>query len=564
MKIRNALALLVVYQISFAQQPPSVASQGDVSSEAERHKQVDSMFVGVNTNSSPGCSVSVMRDGTIMYARGYGMADLDHGLANTPDSVYHVASMSKQFTAAAIQLLASEGKLTLDDSIRKFIPEFPEIAASITLRKLLNHTSGIRDQWDLLGLAGWRYSLDLITDDDVMSVLIRQRELNFPPNTRFLYSNSNYTLLAQVVKRVSGMSLRQFTTTRIFEPLGMTHTHFRDDHAEIVPDVAYGYERAGNTFRLSVTNFDTVGATSLMTTVRDLALWDENFYRVRVLNAELLKQMTTPGRLANGTVLSYGLGLTVGTYRGLATVSHAGADAGYRSELVRFPDQHFSVACLCNLAEMNPSVLTLKIADIYLADKLEPEGAAPRSASNSPVDPSALARWTGSYLDRAGARLIRITLDAGILHAHLSDGPSAELQPIDATHVVVKEFPVQIELVEGSPTVKRGLIMSPPGGTPARYDWMPPSTPSGSRLAEYTGTYYSEEVESRWRIAVEAGQLMLSSIKLRPAALTVAGRDVFTTSLGGIRFLRNSSGKVYGLTVSTGRANNVRFTRTPP
>ena len=202
--------------------------------------RVDKIFERFNRRDSPGCALAVMRDGAVIYKHGYGMADLDHDVAITPSTVFHVASVSKQFTNAATVLLAQEGKLSLDDDVRKYVAELPDFGQRITIRHLIHHTSGLRDQWSLLGLAGWRYSLDLITDDDVLEMMSRQKDLNFPPGEKHVYCNTGYTLLALIVKRVSGRSFREFTSQRIFEPLGMANTHFRDDHAEIVKNQAYG------------------------------------------------------------------------------------------------------------------------------------------------------------------------------------------------------------------------------------------------------------------------------------------------------------------------------------
>ena len=327
--------------------------------------RVDAIFARWNKPASPGCALAVMRDGEIVYERGYGMADLDHDIPLTPESVFHVASVSKQFTAASIALLAQEGKLSLDDEARKYVAELPRFPHPVTIRQLVHHTSGLRDQWSLLGLAGWRYSLDLITDQDVLDMVSRQKALNFEPGSRFLYCNTGYTLLAQIVRRISRQSFREFTSKRLFEPLGMASTHFRDDHAEIVKNQAYGYEPAGEgRYKLSVTNFDTVGATSLLTTAGDLAKWDENFYTTRIGGAALIEQLQQPGRLSDGESLDYAFGLRIGRYRGLRTVDHSGSDAGYRAHLVRFPDQHFSVACLCNSADANPAQLSQRVADI--------------------------------------------------------------------------------------------------------------------------------------------------------------------------------------------------------
>src|SRR5688572_29162433 len=244
--------------------------------------KIDALFAAYDRSTSPGCAVAVYQGDRIAYRKAYGMANLDHDVPLTTSTVFHVASVSKQFTATAILLLAQDGKLSLDDDIRKHLPELPDFGTRITIRHLANHTSGIRDQWDLLGLAGWRYSRDLITDDDVLELLARQKDLNFAPGTRHLYSNSGYTLLAVIVSRASGKTFREFTTERIFTPLGMTNTHFRDAFTEIVKHQAYGYAPYGQTFRLSTTNFDTAGATSLLTTVEDMAKWYANFDSGRV------------------------------------------------------------------------------------------------------------------------------------------------------------------------------------------------------------------------------------------------------------------------------------------
>jgi CubicO group peptidase (beta-lactamase class C family) len=265
------------------------------------------------------------------------MANLDHNARVESTTVFHVASMSKQFAAASVIMLSVGGKLSLDDPMRKYIPELPDFGTQITIRQLIHHTSGLRDQWDLLEIAGWRYSLDLITNNDVLTLMAGQKTLNFPPGSRYMYCNTGYTLLGGIVKRVSGEPLREFTTHHIFAPLGMDHTHFRDNHAELVKGMAIGYTPAHGTFEISITNFDTVGATSLLTTVEDLQKWDENFYNPRVGGAALVEEMLKHGKLNNGEVLQYASRLNVSTYWGLQIVDHAGADAGYRSDMIRFP-----------------------------------------------------------------------------------------------------------------------------------------------------------------------------------------------------------------------------------
>ncbi len=364
---------------------------------------VDRIFARWDHADSPGCALAVMREGRIVYSHGYGMADLDHDIPIAPSSVFHVASISKEFTAASILLLAEEGKLSIDDEVRQHIPELPDFGSTITLRHLLNHTSGLRDQWSLLVLAGWRLNEDLITDQDVLDVLSRQKALNFTPGDEYLYSNSGYTLLALIVQRVSGQTLRQFAQARIFQPLGMTHTFFRNNHAEVVKSQAYGYfPGAGGQWELRIPNFDTTGATSLLTTVEDFARWDANFEQPREVGAKILDAMQVRGRLNSGAAIDYGFGLTPGTYRGLRTIGHGGSDAGYRADYVRFPDQHFAVICLCNAGPVAPHDLTRQVAEIYLGGQMAPaEKPAPIAPSRPAAKPAEstprLEDFVGTY-----------------------------------------------------------------------------------------------------------------------------------------------------------------------
>jgi CubicO group peptidase (beta-lactamase class C family) len=424
--IRAAALLSLAATLTLAQVAPVTKTEAS----GDLHRQVDKVFAKWDSTVSPGCALSVIQDGQIIYKRGYGMADLDHDIPITPKTVFHVASISKQFTASAILLLAQEGKISLDDDVRKYIPELPDFGVPITIRHLIHHTSGLRDQWSLLGLAGWRYSLDLITDDDVLDVISRQKELNFKPGAEYVYCNTGFTLLAQIAKRVSGQSLREFTGKRIFQPLGMNSTHFRDDHAEIVKNIAYGYvDGEGETYRLSVTNFDTVGATSLLTTVEDMAHWDGNFYHPKVGGPQFVKQQLENGSLNSGKSIDYASGLSLGKYRGLPTVGHGGADAGYRADFLRFPEQHFAVACFCNKGEINPGELTQRVADIYLASgfKEPPPARSTETLKSVPVAAERLAQYPGLYFNKDDERLVRVTVKDGKVSLAFSGGGGREM-----------------------------------------------------------------------------------------------------------------------------------------
>jgi CubicO group peptidase (beta-lactamase class C family) len=533
--------------------------------------QVDKIFAKWDKPDSPGCALGVYKDGQIVYKHGYGMADLNDDVPITPATVFHVASMSKQFTAASIVLLAQQGKLSLDDDVRKYIPELPDFGQRITIRHLVYHTSGLRDQWNLLELAGWRYSLDLITDDDVMSVMTQQKELNFKPGDKHVYCNTGYTLMGLIVKRVSGMSLREFTTKNIFEPLGMTHTHFRDDHAEIIKHDALGYEQAGKDkpFRMSLTNFDTAGATSLHTTVEDLQLWDENFYHPRVGGSALTQQMLERGKLNSGEQLDYAFGLVVGKYKGLPTVDHGGADAGYRSDMTRFPEQHFSAAVLCNSADANPTGLVRQVADILLAKDLKAPEPPP---SNDPVKSTAssltseqMAALAGTYWNRENDGFERVLLKDSKLHIDLGGDEVHPLKPAGEASFHVGDVPwgdqVEIHFVPATAEKPRHLEQSFGGGKPDVFENATPYDPTKAELTEYAGAYVSEEIDPVYRIVLKDGNLNLMRLKHKPDNLRPAVRDVFTGDIGTVRFTRDANQRISGFVLNAGRIQNFHFSR---
>lgn len=563
---RSLVVALILLSLSAHAQTPSAAPgpQADVST------RVDNLFEKWDRTDSPGCALSVMKDGHIIYEHGYGMADLDHNVTITPSTVFHVASTSKQFTAASIVLLAQQGKLSFDDDIRKYILELHDFGTPITIRELIHHTSGLRDQWGLLELAGWRYSLDLITDDDIMSLVARQKELNFKPGGREIYSNTGYTLLGLIVSRISGMTLREFTTENIFVPLGMKNTHFRDDHSEIIKNNAYGYQKGKDgQYRLSNTNFDTVGPTSLHTTVEDLAIWDENFYHPRVGGASFPSQMLERGRLNSGEQTDYAFGLALQTYKGLPMVHHGGADAGYRSELTRFAEQHFSTAVLCNASDTFPVLLAQEVADIYLAEEMKAATKGAKDAAESKeVQPTTeqLNGLAGVYWNRQDDSFIRTYVKDGTLHfSYGADKSDSLLAPVTATYFHQADVPygdqVNFRFEPGAPGKPGRLLNSYGDGKPDVFDSVDTFAPSGSELAEYAGEYTSEEIDPVYRFAMQDEKLTMAWLKHKPTVLDPRTRDAFASSVGTIRFTRDPTGHISGFLLSDGRILNFRFTR---
>lgn len=402
--------------------------------------KVDALFQEWDTPDSPGCALAVIKDGAIIYTRGYGMADLEHKIPNAPETVFYIGSESKQFAAMAILLLEEEGKLSLDDDIRKFLPEIPDYGRTITIRHLILHTSGLRDYFILWDLSGLDYANNF-TNEEVIALIARQKELNFMPGDERLYSNTGYLLLAEIVKRTSGLSLAEYASKNIFAPLGMTHTHFHDDPSLLIANRAWGHlKRPDGSWGLMAFRFSLVGSGGLYTTVRDLALWDANFYdnRLGTGGQALIDRMITPGKLNSGEKLSYACALAVGEYRGLKTVRHGGALGGYRAHMLRFPDEKFTVIVLFNTGNVDPAGYAEKTADIFLADTLGPatvtaEPVTVEEKKTEPFAPSTtqLAAYVGEY--ESGELLVRYRVidDNGALSVVIRDAVTRPLKPLE-------------------------------------------------------------------------------------------------------------------------------------
>src|ERR1043165_3869799 len=372
------------------------------------------------------------------------MANLETGTPIRPNSIFHVASVSKQFTATAIMLLAKEGKLSVDDNIRKYLPEIPDYGTPITIRHLLTHTSGIRDQWELIGLARGRFEENRITEDDVMDILPRQTALNFKPGSEYLYSNSGFTLLAVIVKRVSGKSLRDFADDRIFKPLGMTSTHFHDDYTMLVPGRTSAYAPRAGGWRVSIPNFDVYGATSLYTTVGDLLKWERNFDAPIVGDATTLARMQVVTPLTTGDTSSYGFGIALGRYRGARVIDHNGADAGYRAYVGRFPDQQLAIAIACNAATANTTQLMHGVADAYLGSALTTAtDEAPVTPQGVPVAAEKLQPLAGIYVHAMTLNIAEVVYRDGRLFAGRAPNAPA-LVPLSDTRFALPGQPGEI------------------------------------------------------------------------------------------------------------------------
>ena len=385
--------------------------------------KVDAIFEPWNNATGPGAAVAVIHHGRLVLEKGYGLANLEYAIPIRPDSVFHVASVSKQFTAMAMVLLERDGKLSIDDEIHKYLPELPAYPRPITIRNILQHTSGIRDQWQTLALAGWSLE-DVITQDQILRLLFRQKSLNFAPGGEHLYSNAGFTLAAEIVARVSGKTFPEFCATRIFQPLGMANTHFHQDHHRIVKNRAYSYSGSAGAFEAAPLNFANAGATSLFTTPTDLTKWLDNFRDPKVGGKAAIDRLREQAVLNSGKKIDYALGVSVGQVRGLPAVSHTGSDAGYRAYVAWFPDQEFGVAVAANVAGFNAQQAGNRVAAVYLGSLMTaPEAAppAPYAAKPEIAAPSGLAAYAGAYWSEELETRYTVSVDGGKLiatHAH--------------------------------------------------------------------------------------------------------------------------------------------------
>ena len=451
-----AIAMALIFAIVFGAR----RARADDQTIAPDWKRVDAVFATWDRTTSPGCALGVFSGGRIIYERGYGMADLENDVAISPASMFYVGSVSKQFTAAAAALAIQQGALALDDSIRKYLPELPPYADAITVRHLVHHTSGLRDYNTLLSIAGRRGD-EAYDNPTVLRITARQKALNFPPGTEYLYSNTGYTLLALLVERATKKPFAEYADTIIFKPLGMPDTHFHTDAGRLVKRRANAYTvRGDGSVRLDTPSNERAGAGGVFTSVRELLHWDENFYTGKVGGAALIAQLETPGRLADGTTLSYAWGLQIGAYRGRRIVEHSGSLGGYRAHLMRFPEAHTSFAALCNLA-INPGGLLRQAADVVLKDQLTEAKPAPgatnRSASvpGTPVDATAadgaaLGDYAGRYFsDEIDATFVVSVVDGKLTLQRETDPAPVALQVVQPGSFRAAGFTIRFEKKDG-------------------------------------------------------------------------------------------------------------------
>jgi len=504
--------------------------------------RLDAIFARWAGKDTPGCAVAVSRAGQPVAMRAYGMADLEQGIPATVDSIYEAGSDSKQFTAAALLMLAREGKLSLDDDVREYLPELPDYGAVITLRDMLHHVSGLRDWGSIAAIEGWPRNSRTADNQDVLDMVVRQKELNFAPRTHYLYSNSNYNLAAIIVARVSGQSLAAFTRDRIFVPLGMTRTSWRDDHHRIVAGRTGAYEASPQGYLNEQVIEDAYGNGGLLTTVGDLVKWqtalDNDFF-----GKGFAAEMQQPAMLKDGTRISYGLALVAGDYKGVFEVGHSGSTGGYRAWMARYPAQKLTVSLLCNSGDADTPALGRDVADIYLPTRPEkpyaPRGPLPE----------------GVWADRLTGFPYRFAADGkGGLTVN-----GRALVPVGAGRWRLRE---DVFAFKGNTLVRE---VREGERLPADL-----AAPPANDLTPYLGRFCNIDNLSCITVAADGGRLVFSGPRWRGQALVPAYRDVFTGSAEPVapelvlKFQRDAAGRVDTLRAGDGRAFDFLFNRVGP
>lgn len=533
-------------------------------SPTEKNKlqtKVDKIFENWDKSDSPGAAISIVKGKKVVYTQGYGSANLEYDIPITPKTVFHVASISKQFTAFAVTILADSGKLSLDDDIRLYLPDIPDFGKTITIRHLLHHISGLRDQWELLAMAGWRLD-DVITKNHILKMVKRQKDLNFDPGKEYLYCNTGFTLLAEIVERVSKKPFIDWTQENIFNPLDMTNTHFHENHEKIIKNRAYSYSPQGEGFRKRVLSYANVGATSLFTTVEDLAKWVNNFDSKIIANDAVMEQMHELGILNSGEDITYAQGLSIGEYKGLKTVGHGGADAGFRSQVVRFPEEDFAIIVLSNLSSIDTSSLTMQVADIYLAKKIKDKTPPPKKTERKSieVDSKILTTYEGLYqirpdyvltiskqnenltVQRTGER--KYVLFAESEMSFFSRETNLEITFMlnnvgDILKITIQDNGKEIEAMKILP-----VHLNP------------------EQLSEYTGEYYSSELDTFYRILLDDGVLRVTHRKHDDIPLAVITPDYYSGTewfFKTVHFTRDNNYRINGFMVTGSRVRNLHF-----
>ncbi len=526
---------------------------------------VDKLFERWDNEKSPGSAIGIIQDGKLIYAKGYGSANLDYEIPLTPDSQFYIASIAKQFTAACIALLSIEGKLSLDDDIRMYFPEIPDYGVEITIYDLIHHTSGLRDYLSLMYLSGRSFE-DYFNNEDGIALIAKQKALNFLPNDEYLYSNSGYILLAEIVKKVSGVSIREYADKHIFKPLNMKNTFFNDNHSQVTKNRVISYRNVGSDmYERFVQNFDGHGDGGMISTINDLFLWDQNFYHKKVGGEAFVELMLSQRKLNNGYLSTYSFGLEHGNYKGLDIVVHGGNFLGFSHHFTRFPAQRFSVIVLSNTQEIDPYFITDRISDIYLSEEynISPtmETSEPKSYTHITLKKEVLETYEGSYWNYKENFSRTIYVKNDTLRFYRGMNNVSTLVPI--AQDTFKMLVGGDVIVSFNNTSERGRAMTVDINNDSKFEFgqYKPASYTTEDLTQFIGSYYSEELDCVYELKMNEETLWLHINNQAISGLNPVMANLFMNDFTGIIAFREENPDEF--VIQSNRVRDILFSKLP-
>lgn len=559
MKLKTIFTTIFIFCFLIAcQAQTSKASKQKVSASVE--KRIDAIFKHYSSLDSPGVALAVLQNGKTIFLKGYGSANLEHRIPINPKTTkFNIGSTSKQVTVFAVLLLAEQKKLSMDDDVRRHIPELHDFGQKITLRHLAYHTSGIRSELQLLAMAGWTPG-DVMTRQNVLEMIYRQKELNFKTGEKSSYSNSGYTLLSEIVERVSGQTFAEFARQNIFEPLGMNQTSFLSHHQNVVSNMAYAYADSQNGRWKINSNFGYSGSTGVFTTASDFTKWALNFKNPKVGSKKIIEEMNTLGKLNNGETFGFAMGQFIEEYRGLKHIQHGGASGGYISYLGRFPDQDFNIMLMGNSSSINARGTSLQVADVLLEKQFKKDSSNNASTNSVDLSTEELNKFVGTYWNK-NDRAIRILVNDNTLI--FSGRMNISLTPLSKTEFQLQGVGSDVRLhfkQNGKEKYKFSETVN--GREVNKYESYTPATYNSEELKKYIGKYFSEELNTFYDISINNGNLVVSHLRFNVATLSPINLDNFTSNswrFSTLKFERDSNNKINGFRISSMRVKNVLF-----
>lgn len=537
-----------------------------------RDRKIERLFSRWDKKDYPGAAISVSYKGNLLYSNGFGCANLEYGIPITPQTIFHVASVSKQFTVMAILLLEKEGKLSIKDDIRKHLNELPEFEDIITIEHLINHTSGLRDQLELLFLSGWRPD-DVLTQEHLMKMSMRQKTLNFSVGEEFLYSNTGYTFMAEIVEKTSGFSFREYVKTNIFEPLGMLDSVFHDDNDEIVKNRAYSYnfDEKGS-IKKSVLSYSIVGPTSLFTTVQDMAKWGNNYFDYKVGGKEIIDYMTSKSKLNSGQEIEYAGGVSIKDYKGLKTIEHNGADAGFRTSMVIFKEKELVISVFSNIGTFKPEYYAKIIGELFIDEELIDKNNLIfdyNTLEIEPKDPNEfmdIKKIAGYYLVNS-VILITANIKENSLYIKLPSTPELKFMHLRDNLLQGENTDILIKVVEDKykNVIALNIINIPKDIIKA--DKIQIEKRDKNLLMQYIGKYYCVELDTFYKLEIEDNNLVATHRRHPITKFIAYGEDSFLSDTvkfglkGKITFRKNEDKVITGFMLNSDRVKSLWFDR---